>query len=108
MTAILPQLSVRRGREAVEFYKAAFGAVEVFRIESPDGAVVSRLSVEGAEFWVVDVPDPVARVLYFSVLRLVLQVMQVERVRKLLPRRVGSTEVGAGGAAVGTSVGRAG
>jgi len=35
----------------VEFYKAEFGAREVYRVESPDGAVVSRLSVEGAEFW---------------------------------------------------------
>ena len=47
-------LSVRNGARAVEFYKAAFSAVEVFRMESPDGAVVSRLSVEGAEFWVSD------------------------------------------------------
>src|SRR6185436_5277831 len=47
-------LSVRNGARAVEFYKAAFGAVEVFRIESPDGAVVSRLSAAGAEFWLAD------------------------------------------------------
>lgn len=47
-------LSVRRGAKAVEFYKAAFGAVELFRIESDDGAVVARLSVDGAEFWVAD------------------------------------------------------
>ena len=47
-------LSVRQGARAVEFYKSAFGATEVFRIESPDGAVVSRLSVEGAEFWLSD------------------------------------------------------
>ena len=47
-------LSVRRGAQAVEFYKVAFGGIEVFRIESPDGAVVARLSVEGAEFWVAD------------------------------------------------------
>lgn len=52
--AIAPMLSVRGGARAVEFYKAAFGAKEVFRIESPDGAVVSRLSVNGAEFWVAD------------------------------------------------------
>ncbi|MFL5638572.1 MAG: VOC family protein [Gemmatimonadaceae bacterium] len=52
--SIAPMLSVRRGAQAVEFYKSAFGAVEVFRIESPDGAVVCRLSVEGAEFWVSD------------------------------------------------------
>ena len=56
--SIAPMLSVRRGAEAVEFYKAAFGAEEVFRIESPDGAVVSRLAVQGAEFWVADESPP--------------------------------------------------
>ena len=53
-TSLAPMLSVRRGASAVEFYRAAFGAVERFRIESPDGAVVCRLAVEGAEFWVSD------------------------------------------------------
>lgn len=52
--SIAPMLSVRNGARAVEFYKAAFSAVVVFRIESPDGAVVARLSVDGAEFWVTD------------------------------------------------------
>jgi PhnB protein len=47
-------LSVRSGARAVDFYKAAFGAVEVFRVQDPGGAVVSRLSVLGAEFWVAD------------------------------------------------------
>src|SRR5437868_14406636 len=46
-------LSVRRGIEAVEFDKAAFGASEIFRIEN-EGSVVARLSVDGAEFWVGD------------------------------------------------------
>ncbi len=54
VTSIAPMLSVRNGARAVEFYKAAFGAVEVFRVEDPSGAVVSRLSVLGAEFWVAD------------------------------------------------------
>jgi len=53
-TAIAPMLSVRRGSQAVEFYKAAFGAKELFRIDSPDGAVVAQLSVDGAVFWVAD------------------------------------------------------
>jgi PhnB protein len=53
-TSIAPMLSVRHGARAVEFYKAAFGATEVFRVEDPAGSVVSRLSVEGAEFWVAD------------------------------------------------------
>lgn len=47
-------LSVRRGKRAVEFYKAAFGASEVYRVEDESGQVVARLSVEGAEFWVAD------------------------------------------------------
>jgi PhnB protein len=51
---VAPFLSVRNGARAVEFYKSAFGAIEVFRIEAPDGAVVSRLSVDGAEFWLSD------------------------------------------------------
>ena len=53
-TSIAPMLSVRNGARAVEFYQAAFGAVEVFRVDAPDGAVVCRLSVDGAEFWVTD------------------------------------------------------
>jgi PhnB protein len=53
-TAIAPMLSVRNGLRAIEFYKAAFGAGELFRVDSEDGAVVARLSVAGAEFWVAD------------------------------------------------------
>jgi PhnB protein len=52
--SVAPMLSVRRGAQAVEFYKTAFGALEVFLMEAPDGAVVARLSVGGAEFWVAD------------------------------------------------------
>jgi len=56
--SVVPMLSVRNGAGAVEFYKSAFGAAEVFRIEDPDGNVVARLSVDGAEFWVADeAPD---------------------------------------------------
>ena len=46
--------SVRRGASALEFYRSAFGATELFRIDSESGAVVARLSVAGAEFWVAD------------------------------------------------------
>jgi PhnB protein len=52
--SVAPMLSVRNGAQAVEFYKTAFYAIEVYRMESPDGAVVSRLSIQGAEFWVSD------------------------------------------------------
>ena len=52
--SLAPMLSVRNGARAVEFYKSAFGAIEVFRVEAPDGSVVSRLSIDGAEFWLAD------------------------------------------------------
>src|SRR5271168_1379847 len=51
---IAPFLSVRNGAQAVEFYKSAFRATEAFRLDAPDGAVVARLSVDGAEFWLSD------------------------------------------------------
>ncbi len=46
-------LSVRRGLQAVEFYKAAFDALELFRIEN-DGSVEAELAVGNAQFWVSD------------------------------------------------------
>src|ERR1700686_4121763 len=53
-TSIAPMLSVRNGKRAIEFYKAAFGAGELFRIESESGEVVAQLSVGAADFWVAD------------------------------------------------------
>ena len=54
--SLAPQLSVRRGRAAVDFYKAAFGAQELLRVggTDEDESVVAQLSVEGATFWVAD------------------------------------------------------
>lgn len=58
--SIVPELSVRRGRAAVGFYKAAFGAIEVYRVggtdDNPD--VVVQLSVGNASFWVSDESPP--------------------------------------------------
>ncbi len=61
-TMISPLLNVRRGAQAIAFYKAAFGAEEEFRVEDPDGAVVAKMTVGGAdggaeggaEFWLAD------------------------------------------------------
>jgi PhnB protein len=54
--SIQPELFVRRGRAAVEFFKAAFGAVEAHRVGGTDDqeAVVSQLTVGTASFWVHD------------------------------------------------------
>jgi PhnB protein len=49
---------VRRSAAAVEFYKAAFGAIELHRVENDAGEVVSQLEVDGARFWVAEeAPD---------------------------------------------------
>lgn len=53
-SSVAPWLSVRGSAQAVEFYKAAFGAIEVYHVDGGNGGVVSRLSVDGAEFWVAD------------------------------------------------------
>jgi PhnB protein len=56
VTSIWPQLSVRRGREAVAWYVEAFGAVVEHRVGGDGGMpeVVAQLSVRGATFWVSD------------------------------------------------------
>jgi PhnB protein len=52
-TTIAPFLSVRNSAKAVEFYKSAFGAIELLRLED-NGSVLANLSVDGAGFWVSD------------------------------------------------------
>jgi ribose 5-phosphate isomerase B len=53
---VVAQLSVRNGRAAVEFYKQALGAVEVYRVGGTDEheAVVCQLAVGATTFWVAD------------------------------------------------------
>lgn len=50
--SIAPWLSVLNGPQAIDFYKSAFGAVETYLLDLPDGGVVARLSIGGSEFWV--------------------------------------------------------
>ena len=50
-TCLTATLSVRNWAQAIEFYKAAFGASELYRVE---GGGVAQLSVSGAEFWVAE------------------------------------------------------
>jgi PhnB protein len=47
---------VRRGREAVSFYAAAFGATERYRVGGTDDSVevVAQLDVGSTSFWVSD------------------------------------------------------
>jgi PhnB protein len=62
-TAIEPWLAVPDAREALDFYRNAFGAVEAYRLDDVDGRpVVAQLSIGGAAFWIQDDADasPVA------------------------------------------------
>jgi PhnB protein len=53
MTRVIAQLSVRRGPAAIEFYKAAFGAVVDYVVG--DESIVAQLSIgDDATFWVSD------------------------------------------------------
>jgi PhnB protein len=52
-TSIAPWLAVSNAQAAVEFYEAAFGAVELYRLDGDDGSLaVAQLSIGGAAFWV--------------------------------------------------------
>ena len=53
-TTIAPMLCVRNGAKAVDFYKAAFGATELFRMDNDDGSVVAQLAVGPTHFWLAD------------------------------------------------------
>jgi PhnB protein len=50
-TCVTATLSVRNWAQAIDFYKSAFGANELYRVE---GGGVAQLSVCGAEFWVAE------------------------------------------------------
>jgi PhnB protein len=58
--SVSAQLSVRRGRAAVEFYRLAFGAEEICRVGGTDAheAVVSQLRIGDTTFWVADESPP--------------------------------------------------
>jgi PhnB protein len=53
-TSIVPTLSVKNGSAAIEFYRKAFDAAALMRMESPEGLVVAELSIDGARFFIAD------------------------------------------------------
>ena len=56
VTSIAPWLSVQHGARAVDFYRSAFGAAELHRVENESGQIVAQLAIGEAEFWVSDEP----------------------------------------------------
>jgi PhnB protein len=74
-TSIAPWLAVRDAQKAVDFYAAAFGAVEMYRLEGDDGSLqVAQLSVDGAAFWVQDDVDAGLEAHGQALIRMILSV----------------------------------
>lgn len=53
-TTVKPFLTVSNGRKAVEFYVAAFGAIETKRFDMQDQKISSVLEIEKSAFYVGD------------------------------------------------------
>jgi PhnB protein len=53
-TRILPFLTVRNAAGAIDFYKQAFGAKELSRLETPTGQIVAELEIDGAQINLTD------------------------------------------------------
>jgi PhnB protein len=53
-TTLSAWLNVRDSAKAFEFYKAAFGAKEIFTLDGGDKGVLARFSIGTSEFWMSD------------------------------------------------------
>jgi len=53
-TELTPFLTVKNARVIVEFYKKAFGAIELSRQSSPSGQFIIEMSLDGEHFYAVD------------------------------------------------------
>ena len=52
---LIPHLVCERCADAIEFYKKAFGAEEIFRMPAPDGRIMhAELRIDGRPFFLVD------------------------------------------------------
>ncbi len=82
-TSLAPWLSVSQATEAVAYYKAAFGAVERYRLEDDVGKiVVAQLAIEGADFWLQEDIDSSPASLDRQSVRMILTVDDPDAVFK--------------------------
>ena len=74
-TTIAPWLAVSDAQKAVDFYTAAFGAVEIYRLEGDDGKLeIAQLEVGDAAFWVQEDSDADLGALESTSFRMILSV----------------------------------
>ena len=90
--SIAPWLSVADGPGAVDYYTAAFGAVERYRLEDDTGrVVVAQLVIGQADFWLQEDPDANQAVSGGSI-RMILTVYDPESVFSQAVR-AGATQI---------------
>lgn len=53
-SSLTPMLTVKNAVGAIDFYRAAFDAIERERFIAPTGHVVAELAIDGLSFFVVD------------------------------------------------------
>ena len=105
-TSIAPWLSVSRATEAVDYYKAAFGAVERSRLEDDEGSVVvAQLAIGGADFWLQEDVDSSPE---FQDRRSVRMILTVDDPDAVFEQAIaaGATEVAAVSESHGWRIGR--
>ena len=106
MANIAPWLSVRDAAEALDFYSAAFAAVELERLEDDEGhVVVAQLSIDGADFWIQTDAESSPEALNGLAVRMILTVNDPDPVFESAVA-AGATEVTAVSEAYGWRIGR--
>jgi PhnB protein len=73
-TSIVPWLTMVNCIDAVAFYKNAFDAIETYRLEAPEGGLVVKLSINGAEFWLSTGGDENSAAVGGNTIRMILTV----------------------------------
>mgnify|MGYP000882792699 FL=1 len=61
-TSIAPWINIKGCAKAIAFYQQAFGAVEAYHLEDPDGNIVSKLCIDDAVFWISDAGNDASNV----------------------------------------------
>src|SRR5260370_21646535 len=105
-TSIAPWLSVSWATEAVDYYKAAFGAVERYRLEDDEGSVVvAQLAIGGADFWLQEDVDSSPEFQDRRSVRMMLTIDDPDAVFEQ-PTAAGATEAGGVSDCHGWRIGR--
>ena len=103
--SIAPWLTVRNTKIAIDFYKSAFGALEVYRMEGSNDDLVVKLSIDGAEFWVSNGQVEQNEILGGGDVRMILTVPDPDRLF-LQALKAGATQVFPVGEEYGWRLGR--